>query len=79
VLVYFGAFLDGYTGESFTLSKTLGVWERDIALSGDTALWVYWSRSNWAIFLFRLTSLGLLWEWALFMHQNRDAFLSKCN
>jgi hypothetical protein len=40
---------------------------------------VCWSRSNWAIFLFRLTSLGLLWERALFMHKNRDAFLSKCN
>jgi hypothetical protein len=38
-----------------------------------------WSRSKWAIFLFRLTSLGLLWERALFMHKNRDAFLSKCN
>jgi hypothetical protein len=37
--VQFGAFLDGYTGGSFTLLQTLGMWERDIALPGDTALW----------------------------------------
>jgi hypothetical protein len=33
--VQFGAFLDGYTGGSFTLLQTLGVWERDSALSGE--------------------------------------------